>query len=346
MFAEGAFFSGHFRYTNALAPSPPPPPTPPPLPPPPPCVTFRRVAGSWALDSHPFFPPRAASGRCVLSAAFPPGQAQLRSRRRRGHSEAAVPRLTASPNGQALAGRPPPPPRTAMTPPSPSSRPKCRMLLLRPCETGAICNGSDVLLTAQNYWRPNTRTRTFTQCPDWLPNGTCQANHTIGTCNESFNGTLCASCAAGRAGDDCEECSEMRPIGELFLFGSFYFAIFTWTTTRAFMQVGRAEGCGGMGAHAGASPPPPHDMSPSVPSHAPMPPHPHTPTPPCPHAPTPPCGVGYVGARGRLSASVPVRGRVSGFPPASALPRALALVLQHSNGAKYHCTGSTAEQTR
>ena len=32
------------------------------------CVTIRRVV-TRALDSHPLFPSRAASGRCVLSAA-------------------------------------------------------------------------------------------------------------------------------------------------------------------------------------------------------------------------------------------------------------------------------------
>ena len=35
-----------------------------------PCVTFRLVVVSLRpLDSHPFFPSRAASGRCFLSAA-------------------------------------------------------------------------------------------------------------------------------------------------------------------------------------------------------------------------------------------------------------------------------------
>ena len=106
-------------------------------------------------------------------------------------------------------------------------------------------------MTQEGYYRTTENTTVFVQCPAWLPHNACLANYTVGTCNDHYKGTLCAVCAQGRKGRNCDDCDAMSvsPGWQLIGFGAVYFLIFSWTTIRAFMQVPDVVcRCTGLGA--------------------------------------------------------------------------------------------------
>ena len=75
------------------------------------------------------------------------------------------------------------------------------------CPAGAVCDGTDVLVTQANYWRTQG-SLVFVPCSK--EPGThgprCMANRTVGTCSTGFAGPLCELCEAGRSGASCLPC--------------------------------------------------------------------------------------------------------------------------------------------
>ena len=73
-----------------------------------------------------------------------------------------------------------------------------------PCVVGAVCNGTGTLLTAENWWRRDSRSLAFRECgPRASP---CLGGVEVGRCKSGFQGPLCASCVEGHAGDYCQPC--------------------------------------------------------------------------------------------------------------------------------------------
>ena len=108
----------------------------------------------------------------------------------------------------------------------------------RACLPGAVCNGTSVdrMRTQAGYWRAHPDTLAFVRCPEWLPEGTCMANFTQGTCAGGHTGFLCGTCKAGHGGIECTRCYGGFEIAKLVAFIAIYLAIFGWTTVRAYIQ--------------------------------------------------------------------------------------------------------------
>ena len=76
------------------------------------------------------------------------------------------------------------------------------------CVTGAKCNGTDVLLTQDNYWR-KAGSLVFVKCEEVMGvrgKPACLGDFPVGTCSEGFTGITCALCEPGRSGPSCAEC--------------------------------------------------------------------------------------------------------------------------------------------
>ena len=84
----------------------------------------------------------------------------------------------------------------------------------RACVRGAVCNGTDRLVTAPNFWWAHRRTLTFHECGAARP---CVGGAETGRCARGFSGPLCGACAAGHAGERCVPCP--RPATAWLLVG-------------------------------------------------------------------------------------------------------------------------------
>eukprot|EP01012_Entosiphon_sulcatum_P004821 TRINITY_DN1199_c1_g1_i3.p1 TRINITY_DN1199_c1_g1~~TRINITY_DN1199_c1_g1_i3.p1 ORF type:complete len:1507 (+),score=206.33 TRINITY_DN1199_c1_g1_i3:111-4523(+) len=74
------------------------------------------------------------------------------------------------------------------------------------CPANAICDGTSVILAEDNYWRANTESLTFYQCPRSKP---CKGSTPTGSCKLGYKGPLCSVCQNpqyGRSGVSCTRC--------------------------------------------------------------------------------------------------------------------------------------------
>ena len=73
----------------------------------------------------------------------------------------------------------------------------------RPCVPGAVCNGTDRVVTKPNWWRLHNASARFFECGSAQP---CLGGTPTGTCKPTFHGPMCSLCIAGHAGEACEPC--------------------------------------------------------------------------------------------------------------------------------------------
>ena len=104
------------------------------------------------------------------------------------------------------------------------------------CPMGAACNGTDVLLTRENYWRQGDSLRFF-ECSDvgGEEGPRCRGGFVAGTCSLGFKGPLCAECGPGRMGEGCARCPA-RALSALLLLAicAAYLLLIGFTIWRAF----------------------------------------------------------------------------------------------------------------
>ena len=116
----------------------------------------------------------------------------------------------------------------------------------RPCVTGAVCNGSAVLVTDQNYWRSSNESLDFLPCtkPSDLSEP-CEGGAVAHKCRPHFEGPLCAFCEADYTGPNCVKCpaSVFPPVMELCSFFALYLLTisFTMYQVRALHRMPRAR---------------------------------------------------------------------------------------------------------
>ena len=73
----------------------------------------------------------------------------------------------------------------------------------RTCVHGAVCNGTDRIVSAPNFWRAGKHSLKFHECSAAQP---CVGGVETGRCAPGFQGPLCGSCAEGHAGEHCLPC--------------------------------------------------------------------------------------------------------------------------------------------
>ena len=104
------------------------------------------------------------------------------------------------------------------------------------CPAGAVCDGGPRLVSQRNRWRMSEHTRTFLRCPDFVGDGTCLANRSVGACAAGHRGPLCGDCARGWAGRPCTDCRTINPVGRLVGFCLGASVVLLWTLFRAYQQ--------------------------------------------------------------------------------------------------------------
>ena len=96
----------------------------------------------------------------------------------------------------------------------PPTHSKCRL-----CPGGAICNGTDVMVSRPGYWRHSEASLEFKKClMGTVSEPVCVGGAATGECVAGYEGPLCAVCSAGYTTFILQECVSCRPALHVVLF--------------------------------------------------------------------------------------------------------------------------------